>query len=156
MAPLPRRCASPLLTQHTPSPLLSPPARYSALAIGLYASYVAKWRSDADFTYGYGRAEVLSGFTNAIFLVFVAISVLIEGMHRIAEPPEVHTDNLLTVSVLGLLVNLVGLAFFHDHAHSHGGHDHGGGHSHGHNHGGNSNMKGAHARPSPLPSLGLG
>lgn len=103
---------------------------------------------------------MLSGFTNAIFLVFVAISVLIEGMHRITEPPEVHTDNLLTVSVLGLLVNLVGLVFFHDHAHSHGGHDHSHGHSHGHDHGGgNSNMKGAvglvgvgvRASPSPLP-----
>lgn len=51
-------------------------------------------------------------------------------------------ERLFVVSVLGLLVNLVGIyAFQHGHGHSHGGGSHGhshGGNSHGHSHGGNN------------------
>lgn len=52
----------------------------------------------------YGRYEVLAGFVNAIFLVFVGFSVVIEGLERLFTPPEIHGDHLLTVAVLGLLV----------------------------------------------------
>lgn len=57
-------------------------------------------------------------------------------------------ERLFLVSVLGLLVNLVGIyAFQHGHGHSHGGHGHshggGGGHGHGHSHGGHSHNNNA-------------
>lgn len=48
-------------------------------------------------------------------------------------------ERLLLVSILGFLVNMVGIyAFHHGHGHGHGGHGHshggGGGHGHGHSH----------------------
>lgn len=45
-------------------------------------------------------------------------------------------ERLLLVSILGFLVNLIGIyAFHHGHAHGHGGHGHShGGHGHSHNH----------------------
>jgi zinc transporter 5/7 len=43
----------------------------TALAIGLYASVIARWRANDRFSYGYGRVELLSGFANGVFLVFV-------------------------------------------------------------------------------------
>ena len=89
----------------------------TALAIGLWASYVSKFKADEIFTYGYIRTEVLSGFVNAIFLVFVAVSVLMEAFERLVEPPEVHTDHLLLVSTIGFIINLIGLFFFHDFSH---------------------------------------
>lgn len=55
---------------------------------------------------------------------------------------QVKHERLLVVSVLGFLVNIVGIfAFQHAHAHSHGGggghgHSHGGGGGHNHSHGG--------------------
>ncbi len=52
----------------------------SALGIGLFAAYVSTWRPDSRFTYGYGRAEVLSGFANAIILLFIAVSVITEAI----------------------------------------------------------------------------
>jgi len=85
----------------------------SALFIGLYASYMAKCDADKFYTYGYGRFEVLSGFVNGLFLVFVAFTVLSESIERILEPPTVSSDNLLLISVLGCLVNLFGLFSFH-------------------------------------------
>ena len=104
-----------------------------ALAIGLYAAAVASARPDAAFNYSYSRVETLSGFANGVFLVFIGFFVLVEGVQRLFETPVIRSDQLLTVSVLGFVVNVIGLVFFHDHAHGGAG---GGQCSHGHSHGG--------------------
>ncbi|XP_012275612.1 zinc transporter 7 [Orussus abietinus] len=113
----------------------------TGLVAGLVASVITKWRANDRFSYGYVRAEVLAGFVNALFLLFIAFFIMFEAVERAIEPPEVKHERLFIVSVLGLLVNLVGIyAFQHGHGHSHGGghghsHSHGGhGHSHNHNH----------------------
>ena len=51
------------------------------------------------------------------------------------EPPEVKHERLFVVSLLGLIVNLVGIFAFQHGGH---GHSHGGGGGHGHSHGGES------------------
>lgn len=79
------------------------------------------------------RAEVLAGFLNGLFLLFIAFFILSEAVERLLEPPEVKHERLFIVSVLGLLVNLVGIYVFQHggaHGHSHGG----GGHGHSHSH----------------------
>ncbi|XP_059840609.1 zinc transporter 7 isoform X2 [Hypanus sabinus] len=121
----------------------------TALLAGLAASVISRWRSNDTFSYGYVRAEVLAGFVNGLFLIFTAFFIFSEGIERALEPPEVHHERLLSVSVLGFLVNLVGIFVFKHggHGHSHdGGHGHshslfnGGIHglNHGHSHGGHS------------------
>ncbi|NP_001279436.1 zinc transporter 7 [Callorhinchus milii] len=118
----------------------------TALLAGLAASVISRWRSNGTFSYGYVRAEVLAGFVNGLFLIFTAFFIFSEGIERALEPPEVHHERLLSVSILGFLVNLVGIFVFKHggHGHSHdGGHGHShslfnGGHpglSHGHSHG---------------------
>ncbi|XP_022210012.1 zinc transporter 7 [Drosophila obscura] len=107
----------------------------TGLLAGLAASVITKWKATDKFSYGYVRAEVLAGFVNSLFLLFIAFFILSEGVERLLEPPEVKHERLFVVSVLGLLVNLVGIyAFNHGggHGHSHGG----GGGGHGHSHGG--------------------
>jgi len=90
-----------------------------ALAIGLVASYIGSRESNSKFTYGYGRVKVVSGFTNGIFLLFIGVSVSVESVERLIHPPTIERgERLIIVSFLGLLVNLVGVFFFHD-AHSH-------------------------------------
>ncbi len=70
----------------------------------------------------------------------ISIEIVYEAIERLVEGSEMQRiGELLTVSTLGLVVNLVGVtAFGHaHHGHSHGGHDHGhshGTHSHGHSH----------------------
>ena len=91
-----------------------------SLLVALFAAYISMSRkADKHYTYGYGRAEVLSGLFNGVFLIFVAFNVFIESIERIYEPQKIIGSNLLLVSVLGLGVNLVGLVFFHEHAHGH-------------------------------------
>lgn len=117
-----------------------------ALIIGLIAAYIGKLPADSQYTYGYGRVEVLSGFLNSIFLLFISFHLMAEASSRFFDPPEVSTENLLLTSTVGLVVNIVGLVWFHDQVHGHG-HSHGGeggcggggkdkahGHSHGHGH----------------------
>lgn len=106
----------------------------TGLVAGLAAQVVSRWPADDSYAYGYKRAEVLAGFVNALFLLFIAFFILTEAVERAIEPPEVHHDRLFVVSVLGLLVNLVGIYVF-QHGGSHG-HSHGGGGGHGHSHGG--------------------
>jgi zinc transporter 5/7 len=81
----------------------------SALVLALLASYMASFPANESFNYGYGRIEVLSGLTNCVFLIFVACSIVLESVQRLMRPQQVIGDQLIVVSVLGLLVNLVGV-----------------------------------------------
>ncbi|XP_022113319.1 zinc transporter 7 [Pieris rapae] len=109
----------------------------TGLVAGLAASLISKWRANERFSYGYARAEVLAGFVNGLFLLFIAFFIMSEAVERAIEPPEVKHERLLLVSILGFMVNMVGIyAFHHGHGHGHGGHGHShGGHGHSHNHG---------------------
>lgn len=116
----------------------------TALLAGLAATVITKWRANEHFSYGYVRAEVLAGFVNGLFLLFIAFFIFSEAVERAIEPPEVKHERLFVVSVAGFFVNMVGIfAFQHGHGHSHGGghgHSHGGGGGgHGHSH-----SKGSH------------
>ncbi len=112
----------------------------------------------------YVRAEVLAGFVNGLFLLFIAFFIFSEAVERAIEPPEVKHERLFLISVLGLLVNLVGIFVFqhggggsHGHSHSHGGHSHGNSattatshshnshHSHGHESDGHSHSNHQHS-----------
>nr|XP_054765293.1 zinc transporter 7-like [Lytechinus pictus] len=111
----------------------------TALLAGLVASIISKWRANDKFSYGYVRMEILAGFVNALFLLFIAFFIFSEAVEATVEPPEVRHERLFIVSVLGLIVNLVGIfAFGHGHSHGGGGHGHShdtpanGGHGHSH------------------------
>ncbi|XP_073051667.1 uncharacterized protein [Primulina eburnea] len=126
----------------------------AALAIGLYASYISRLPANSQFNYGRGRFEVLSGYVNAVFLVLVGILITLESLERILDPQEISTSSLLAVSIGGLVVNAVGLIFFHEeHHHTHGGsgacshsHSHSNSHSEMHTHSHNKSKSHSHSR----------
>ncbi|CRK99456.1 CLUMA_CG012672, isoform A [Clunio marinus] len=104
----------------------------TGLLAGLAASVITKWKANDKYSYGYVRVEVLAGFVNSLFLLFISFFILSESVERLIEPPEVKHERLFVVSILGFIVNLVGIyAFQHGGAH---GHSHGGGSSHSHSH----------------------
>jgi zinc transporter 5/7 len=120
----------------------------AGLAVGLAAAVMSKWRPNARFPYGYGKIDTLSGFANGVFLLLVSVEIIFDASERLWEGHELQRLNeLLIVSILGFLVNIVGLTAFghahhghghsHDHGHEGGDHDHGHGHSHD-----NENMQG--------------
>ncbi|PKS07366.1 hypothetical protein jhhlp_005968 [Lomentospora prolificans] len=103
-----------------------------ALLVGLVAAVASKWPRSQRFPYGLGKMETLSGFANGILLILLSVEITFEAVERIWEGSKPkRLGELLIVSILGLLVNLVGITSFGHHHHH--GHDHG--HSHGHSHG---------------------
>lgn len=103
-----------------------------SLLVALWAVNVAKNRNaDASYTYGWKRAEILGALVNAVFLIALCFTILIEALQRLISPPTIENPKLVMyVGFAGLASNLVGLVLFHDHGHSHG-HSHGGeGHGH--------------------------
>ena len=90
------------------------------------ATIITRWGATTEYSYGYLRAEILGGFINGLALIFVALHQFKEAIHRLAEPPEVKHERLLVVSILGFIVNLIGIFIFQhggdSHGHSHDGH----------------------------------
>lgn len=102
----------------------------SSLALGLVAGVLSKTPIDKNskFPFGYSRFETLAGFTNGTLLVGISGGIIFEAMSRLYNPVALkETTELVVVSVVGLLVNLVGIVAF-----GHGDHGHGHGHSHSH------------------------
>ena len=97
-----------------------------SLLVALWAVNVAKTRSpDANYTYGWKRAEILGALINSVFLIALCFSILIEALQRLVEPQEIDNPQLvLSVGIAGLVSNIIGLFLFHDVGH--------GGHSHSH------------------------
>lgn len=102
-----------------------------ALVVGLGAAVASKWPTSPEKPYGWGKLNTLAGFGNGIFLMLVSVEFVWEAIEGIMEGRELRrVQELLVVSTLGLIVNMIGLLAF---GHAHAGHDHG--HSHGHSHG---------------------
>lgn len=64
----------------------------TGLLAGLAASVITKWKANEKYSYGYVRAEVLAGFVNSLFLLFIAFFIMSESVERLIEPPEVNTS----------------------------------------------------------------
>lgn len=95
----------------------------SAIIIGLYSSYLSDKKPNSNYNFGYTRSEVLGTFINAVFLVFISLYIVFESMERFIQPKEIHSDHLILISFLGLVVNLIGVYFLHE-DHSHSNHSH--------------------------------
>lgn len=131
-----------------------------SLFVGFIALRYSKGgKQTSRYTFGWARAEVLGALVNAVFLVALCFSILVEALKRIIITEEIENPKLVLITGgIGLFVNVIGLFLFHQtgHGHSHGGGNHGhshgsagGGHSHGsaaggHSHGGKRKHKHLH------------
>lgn len=61
----------------------------TGLLAGLAASVITKWKANDKYSYGYVRAEVIAGFVNGLFLLFISFFIMSEAVERAIEPPEV-------------------------------------------------------------------
>jgi zinc transporter 1 len=97
-----------------------------SLCVGLWAVHVKNSKPSKQFTYGWQTAETLGALVNGVFLVALCMSIGLEAIERLFNPPEIKEPKwILGVGSAGLAMNILGLFLFHDHGHSHGGHSHG-------------------------------
>jgi cobalt-zinc-cadmium efflux system protein len=81
----------------------------AALALSLFAMWMAQKPATQQRTYGYYRAEILAALANAATLIAIAIFISVEAVQRLQAPPDVQGGWMMVIAVGGLLVNLLGL-----------------------------------------------
>lgn len=81
--------------------------------IALYASITVKYKADDKFSFGYGRAEILAGFTNGTFLIFIVLYNIRDVIHRNLNHSETKGEiSFFTFTLTGIFINLIGLKMF--------------------------------------------
>jgi cobalt-zinc-cadmium efflux system protein len=86
-----------------------------ALALSWFGVKQAERPASGRMTYGYHRVGILIALINAMSLVAIALVVFYGAYERFQNPPEVQSDLMLVVAVVGLAVN-IGVAFYLRHA----------------------------------------
>ncbi|GAB7191729.1 cation diffusion facilitator family transporter [Kineococcus sp. NUM-3379] len=81
----------------------------AGLALALVAVHLAQRPATARRTWGLARAEVLAAAANATVLGVVGVLVVVEAVHRLADPTPVHAGTVLVFGALGLVGNAVGI-----------------------------------------------
>jgi cobalt-zinc-cadmium efflux system protein len=76
------------------------------LALALFAATLATRPATARRTWGYARAEVLAATAQAAILLGAAAFVLVEGVQRLIEPPQIPSGELIVFGIIGLAGNL--------------------------------------------------
>lgn len=78
-----------------------------ALLISLVAIVLASKPADMRKTFGYYRIEILAALFNSIMLFFIMGWIFYEGYQRIIHPMPIRVTEMLIVSTVGLIVNIV-------------------------------------------------
>ena len=81
----------------------------AALALSLFAIWIAQRPPSPRRTYGYYRAEILAALVNGATLVAISIYIFVEAYHRVRQPPKVQGLAMMGIAIGGLAVNLLGL-----------------------------------------------
>jgi len=85
----------------------------AAIALSLFAIWIAQKPPTHEKTYGYYRAEILVALVNGATLVAVSLWLMYEAWHRFSNPPEIKGTLMTFVAAGGLLVNLFSLFLIH-------------------------------------------
>lgn len=78
-----------------------------SLGVGVLAFVMGEKVADYSKTYGYKRFEILAALFNGVTLVLISLYIFYEAYKRFLEPPEVASTGMLTIAIIGLIVNLV-------------------------------------------------
>jgi cobalt-zinc-cadmium efflux system protein len=78
----------------------------AAVAVAIYAARLAARPAGGRFTFGLGRAEILSAQANGATLLVLAGVIAVEGVRRLWSTPDVEGALVVIVGLLGACANL--------------------------------------------------
>lgn len=84
-----------------------------ALALSLFAMWIARKPATARQTYGYHRTEILAALANGATLVGISLYIFVEAYERLRSPEPVVGGVVMAIAVGGLLINLAGMWTLH-------------------------------------------
>jgi cobalt-zinc-cadmium efflux system protein len=77
-----------------------------ALLIALVAARLAARPVSEKNSFGYGRAEVIGAFVNALTMLAIVVWIIVEAVSRVFKPLPIAGAAVMVIAVIGLLVNL--------------------------------------------------
>ncbi|HEY4190345.1 MAG TPA: cation diffusion facilitator family transporter, partial [Candidatus Limnocylindrales bacterium] len=86
----------------------------AGIGLTLVAIWFAGRPANRNRSYGLMRLEILAAVVNAMLLFAVAAYVLVEAWRRWNAPPEVDSEVMLLVAVVGLVANGISLMVLRD------------------------------------------
>ena len=84
-----------------------------ALSLSLFAFRMARRPATVQSTYGFHRFEILAALFNGLTLWLIVGVIFAAAYGRLFHPPEVQSQGMMVVAVLGLVVNLVAAVILH-------------------------------------------
>ncbi|WP_019240329.1 MULTISPECIES: cation diffusion facilitator family transporter [Bacillus] len=78
----------------------------AALGLSLFALILGTKKATREKTYGYRRFEIIAAALNGITLILISLYIFYEAFQRFNQPPEIQSLGMLTISIIGLLVNI--------------------------------------------------
>ena len=78
----------------------------AALAGALFASRLAARPARGQWTFGFGRVEILAAQANGVTLLVVEALIVYTALRRLVSPPAVHGGIVLAIALAGVAVNL--------------------------------------------------
>ncbi|MFL6129466.1 MAG: cation diffusion facilitator family transporter [Mycobacteriales bacterium] len=81
----------------------------AGLLIAFLAATLTARPASGRRTWGYQRAEVLAATLQAAILLAIGVYVLVEGVRRLVEPPEVITSAMVAFGAVGLAGNVLAI-----------------------------------------------
>jgi cobalt-zinc-cadmium efflux system protein len=88
-----------------------------ALLFAWLGAYYARRPADARRSFGYGRLEVLVGYSNALVQFVLVAWIAVEAVLRLSEPQPILSGTMLLVAIGGLAVNAFVLSALSGHDH---------------------------------------
>jgi len=85
----------------------------AALALSLFAVWIARRPATDRRTYGYYRTEILAALANAAALIAISLYIFVEACHRFQHPQRVEGVLVIWIAIGGLLVNGIGAWLLH-------------------------------------------
>ena len=85
----------------------------ASLAMALVAFRLGARLPDRQRTFGYQRFQVLAAFVNGLTLFAIAIWIFYSAIDRLLSPVDVLAVPMMTIAVIGLLVNIAAFAILH-------------------------------------------
>jgi cobalt-zinc-cadmium efflux system protein len=77
-----------------------------SIALALFAAGLAARPPSGRYTFGLGRAEILSAQANGVSLLVLAGVIAVEAVQRLSSPPDVDGGIVIVVGVIGGLANV--------------------------------------------------
>lgn len=77
-----------------------------ALVLAFGARRLARRAATPDWSYGWGRVEIVAAFVNYMALIAVSVWLAIEAFGRLADPPQVAGGLVVALAGFALIVDL--------------------------------------------------